>query len=122
MAYRLKPGKNLGHELSRIIGKELDRAVVAATAPHDATAVHEIRKHIKKLRAVLHLLQRSLGSDYRRHNRRLRTIGHQLSNVRDGEAAFEVLRAMRSHDPRLLTRATVKAVRRGLGAEKPSAP
>jgi hypothetical protein len=119
MAYRLKPGKQARKELSRIVAKELDRVAAALRrVPPPDEAVHDARKRVKKIRAVLRLLRSSLGSDYRRHNERLRTVSHQLSAIRDADALIEMMSKVRRHYPAIVTAAVFAAVRQGLGSRK----
>ena len=118
MAYRLKRGRPVAKELAGIVHKELERAIDGIARPEDPDeAVRDARTRLKKVRAVVHLLRSVLGSDYRRHNTRLRAIGHRLSAPRDAEAAIEIIAAVRKHYPRLVTAAIADDVRRGLAPQ-----
>mgnify|MGYP001793656364 CR=1 FL=1 len=119
MAFRLRAGKKARSELPRIVSKEFNRTLAALSAvPPDGEAVHDARKRVKKIRAVLRLLQATLGKDYHRHTTRLRIIGHQLAAIRDADAALEIMKAVRTHYPTLVTPAVLAAVRDGLRARK----
>ena len=119
MAYRLKRRKPIAEELSRVVAREFDKAIeqLSGGTPR-AEAVHEVRKSVKKIRAVLRLLQNNLGKVYRTENRRLRTVGHQLSSLRDVDAMAETMKSVRDHYPRLLTLSTFAAVCRTLATLK----
>src|SRR5262245_38809181 len=65
-------------------------------------AVHEARKHVKKIRAVLRLLQDDLGKAYDAENDRLRDAAHQLAALRDADAAAATMKALGHHFPQLL--------------------
>jgi hypothetical protein len=72
MAYRSKRRKPVATELSRIVAKECDNALEELSGKNSTSrdeAVHEARKSVKKIRAVLRLLQKDLGEDYRPKNR-----------------------------------------------------
>ena len=115
MAFRLKPGRSARKQFARIIRKELERAAdEMQQATHQIDAVHNARKRVKKIRAILHLLRSSLGHAYRTYNGQLRTVAHQLSAPRDADAALEIMRAVHIHYPRLVTRALFNTVRQGL--------
>jgi CHAD domain-containing protein len=115
MAYRLKAGHSAGKQLARIVRKEFEHAVgEMGDAEGRTEAVHDVRKRVKKIRAVLRLLRSPLGRDYRIHSRRLRTVAHRLSALRDADAAIEVMASVRRHYPALVTRTMFDAVRRGL--------
>jgi hypothetical protein len=108
MAYRLKPGKQARKELARIVSKEFERVLEAlASLPPRGAAVYEARKHVKKIRAVLRLLQTSLGKDYRRHNTRLRDLSHELATIRDADALIESMKGVRAHYPSIVTAAAL---------------
>jgi CHAD domain-containing protein len=111
----------VARQLSRIAAKEFDKALEELggnAAVEGGDAVHEARKRVKKIRAVLRLLQADLGKDYRIQNQRLRTIAHHLSSLRDVDATAEMLKSVRDHYPRQITPPIFAAVHRGLAALK----
>jgi CHAD domain-containing protein len=58
----------------------------------DANAIHEARKDLKKLRAVLRLLRRRFGEDvYRRENAGARDTGRLLAGARDARVRLDTL-------------------------------
>jgi CHAD domain-containing protein len=121
MAYRLKGRKPVATELSRIVAKEFDKALEELSGNSVASsgeAVYEARKSVKKIRAVLRLLRTDLGDPYGTQNRRLRNIAHQLAPLRDVDATAEIVKSLRDHYPRLLTRSVFTSVYRGFLARK----
>jgi CHAD domain-containing protein len=111
MAFRLRPGHSFGKELSRISAHELGRAIDTMRHTDDrAEAVHQARKCVKKLRAVLRLLERPLRGEYRRHNIILRAAAHRLSVPRDAAAMLHTIAALRQRYPDLVTSAIVEAM------------
>jgi CHAD domain-containing protein len=115
MAYRLTSSRSVRTQLARIARKELAHAIdEMGAAPPRPDNLHEARKRIKKLRAILRLLRASLGHAYHTYNRRLRTAAHELSAGRDADAALEMAAALRKHYPALVSPAMAARLRRGL--------
>jgi CHAD domain-containing protein len=121
VAYRLKKGKSASQEVSRVVDQEFERALSEMDGnaeANEAEVVHEARKHIKKIRAVLRMFQKDLGKDYGRQNGRLRTVAHQLSSLRDADATVETMSSIRDRYPRLVSTSTFAGVQRGLRSRK----
>ena len=115
MAYRLKPAHSSAKEIARILEEQFHQVVKAISAPQvDSETVHDLRKRVKKIRAVVHMLRDPLGGEYRRLNALLRSMGRQLSVSRDADAAVESIDDIRQHCPSLVTAAAFAAVKRGL--------
>lgn len=96
MAYSLEINESLPDGLFRVVREEIDLAVGNLTEPAElAVGVHEARKGIKRLRAIVHLLRPVLGEEwYERENGRLRQISHRLGPLREAEALLELLAAL----------------------------
>jgi CHAD domain-containing protein len=98
LAYRLDPADpDLSHALRRIARDELDAALtrLGAEGAPDATAVHEVRKHVKKIRGLLRLVRPGF-SGFRAETEVLRAAAQSLSGLRDAEvrlATFDKLLA-----------------------------
>jgi CHAD domain-containing protein len=89
MAYRLKRSRAVGKGLKRVAGQQLKKAAKqlrAGGAQGGEDPIHEARKSIKKVRALLRLIQDELGAACRGESARLRQAGRNLSPVRDAEA------------------------------------
>jgi CHAD domain-containing protein len=94
-AYRLKDGEALDEGLVRIAKGRADDALEHLSGDGGATAVHETRKDLKKLRSLLRLLRDDIGKDaFRRENERYREAGRRLSGARDAEVMLETLDAL----------------------------
>ena len=87
--------------------------------PPDETAVHEARKALKRLRALLRLLEQELGASvYARESAALRDAAAHLSGARDAAVMVSTLDALIERHPRKLGRsAGVRKLRRRLRAE-----
>ncbi|HEX3745507.1 MAG TPA: CHAD domain-containing protein [Bryobacteraceae bacterium] len=100
MAYKFKQGQTVAQNVKRIASEELatalqclrDRAAVPAES-----SVHEIRKSIKKTRALLRLVRPELGEFYADENVQLRDTGRKLSPLRDAGALIGVVDGLREH-------------------------
>lgn len=93
MPYRLKDHGDVPGEIRRIVEEQIDRAVAEIDSPEvdAATAVHQVRKRCKKIRAVLRLARGPLDRDgtYATENARYRDIGRELSTLRDADVLVE---------------------------------
>jgi CHAD domain-containing protein len=110
VAYRLKRHESARSGLKRIAREELGEAIGNLRGNDGPIAVHEARKHLKKVRALLRLVKREMGGAYREENARLRDIGRILSPVRDAEALIEAVNRVKGRRPAL--RAMGRALRR----------
>jgi CHAD domain-containing protein len=92
-AFRLLPGEPLPEGLARVGRGRIDHALEGLRGGEDPDkAVHEARKDMKKLRAVLRLARGELGEKtYGRENARFREVARGLSGARDSKAMLEAL-------------------------------
>jgi CHAD domain len=119
----LAPGEPLAAGLQRMALGQVDVALEAladgnGTAPSEK-GVHEARKALKRLRALLRLLRRELGErSYARESATLRELASQLSEARDAAVMLATLDALSARHPRRLGRRRgVRELRRRLAAE-----
>lgn len=87
MAFRVKNGEGLGHALRRIVRGELKRAS-NCLEQHSSVRVHQARKSLKKVRAILALVGDDVDAD-EKAVRRLKKVGRWLSAIRDAEVMIE---------------------------------
>jgi CHAD domain-containing protein len=85
-----------------------------------AKSVHETRKALKRLRALLRLLRHELGDDaFAREDAAVRDIARSLSGARDAEVMLATLDALIRRHPRKLARHKgVRKLRRELADEQ----
>ena len=117
MAYRLQPGEAVPEGLRRIAREELSSAAAGlrqATAATRDDAIHEARKSIKKVRAILRLMRGELGRTYAIENRRLREVARRLSVYRDATVMIETLDQLGGHRKDDRSGRALGAIRRGL--------
>jgi CHAD domain-containing protein len=120
MAYRLRSNESLTHGLRRLARAELRSAAdhMRQTDPPRDEAIHEARKSLKKVRAIVHLIEADNGRRLARSPTRLRDVGRTLSQLRDADAMVKMLTALRDKNPRLLSEHTFARIRRRLSSHK----
>lgn len=87
-------------------------------------AIHETRKDLKKMRAVLRLVRDDLGKEtFREENRRYRDAGKLLSDARDADVLEQTIESLRSDFPGDGTKLDelINELRSGSGADDPAA-
>ena len=92
MGYRLEVGESVPKGLRRIVREEIESAEEYLGGKKKGgpdEAIHEARKSLKKVRAVLRLAQGELGATYDKENDGLRAIAADLSEIRDAAAIIE---------------------------------
>jgi CHAD domain-containing protein len=124
----LRPRESLAHGLRRMALSQVDLALELlgrngngagpAGAP-DERAVHDTRKAIKRLRALLRLLEHQLASAaYQRDDAALRNIAQQLAGARDAAVMLNTLDSLiQRHPHKLARRPAVRKLRRRLNAQ-----
>ncbi len=82
-------------------------------------AVHETRKALKRLRALVRLLREDLGEQtFARENAVLRDAARRLAGARDAEVILSTLDELLRHSGKLARRPGVRKLRRQLTAER----
>lgn len=116
MPYRLKAGESPAEGVRRVADEQLEQALASLRdEPDRGEAVHDLRKRLKKLRALLRLVRDETGEDfYGRENRRFRDAGRALSALRDAEVLVETLDGLRARFDAVLYARSFEAVRREL--------
>lgn len=91
MKFRLRRGQPVRKVVRKLFAFHLERcqSVLQAAPPLPPGQVHEMRKSIKRLRALVALIGHSLGRRRRWFDRQLRKFNRTLAAVRDAEALQE---------------------------------
>lgn len=95
MSYHIQKNENLGLAMRRVLVEELDAArVEVVLAAGDQEALHEVRKRIKRMRALFRLFRDGLAATVR-HSEDvvLRDVGRMLAMHRESDALIEILHA-----------------------------
>jgi CHAD domain-containing protein len=122
--FALLPEEGHPEGLRRIALGQLDLAIELLAGETDARseahAVHETRKALKRLRALLGLMEDLLGEETcARERRALRDVGRRLSGARDSEVMEETLEALIERHPKKLgRRRSIARLRRRVALER----
>jgi hypothetical protein len=117
MSFRLRPSHPIGWELRGLVRLEFRRAIDGLSSDHRSlSAVFAARKSLKKIRAVVRLVARDLGSHYAIESGLVRRAGHRLAALRDADAAIDTLAVLRAEYPKRLSQAATRRVERTLRA------
>ena len=95
MSYRFKSDEALADGLKRIFREEIKAALKETRRPVQkrGEAVHEFRKHLKKLRAALCLAADEVGQDrHKKADRYVRDIAKVVSDLRDAHVRLQTIR------------------------------
>ena len=99
--FRLDPDEPVGAGIERIADGQLELAIGLLDGRRGAEpdAIHDARKALKRLRAVLRLGRIWLGpARFHQENTILRDAGRSLSGIRDAQVLLETLDELRSED------------------------
>jgi CHAD domain-containing protein len=101
--FRLRDGERVPDGLRRIACGQLDLSIERLEGDSGeplGVAVHETRKSLKRLRAIVRLARDELGDEvYRRENAAFRDAGRRLAGVRDSQVLVETLEALSERCP-----------------------
>jgi CHAD domain-containing protein len=94
MSFQLRADESAAKGVRRVTRKQLEGALerLGAAGPDADEAVHDVRKRLKRLRAVLRLARDGIGDKvYDRENACFRDTARPLSEVRDAQALRDAL-------------------------------
>src|SRR6266568_4847185 len=98
MGYRLKLREPLSDGLTRVFCEQIQSALELCRHPakQRGVTVHEVRKHLKKLRAAMRLAIGEIGKNrHAREDRCAREIGRLVSDLRDAQVRLQTLIQLR---------------------------
>ena len=98
MGFRLKLNEPLPDGLKRVFREQIDSALRLCRHPakERGVTVHEVRKHLKKLRAAMRLAVGEVGKNqHAREDRCVREIGRLVSDLRDAQVRLQTLVQLR---------------------------
>jgi CHAD domain-containing protein len=117
MAYRLRRRGSIGGEVRRLVDKQLALAIAELRTvgdPRSDDAVHDARRHVKKVRALLRLVHPALGAPYRAANRRMRLANRMLAPIADAESVIDSLARLKKKYGTTLTGRTLTPIHSAL--------
>jgi CHAD domain-containing protein len=118
LAYRFTAGESVSENVRRVATEQIQSAIseLEKTDPKQREeAIHEARKSVKRLRALLRLVRPGLGRTFRQENTALRDIGRSLSDLRDSAILLQTFDTL-AEEPS--DRKKTQTVRNGLRREK----
>jgi CHAD domain-containing protein len=98
MGFRLKLREPLPDGLKRVFREQIHSALQLCRHPvrQRGVTVHEVRKHLKKLRAAMRLTVGEVGKNqHAREDRCVREIGRLVSDLRDAHVRLQTLIQLR---------------------------
>jgi CHAD domain-containing protein len=120
--YRLRCDEPVPGGIARIARGRIDHAIGELRGKTDSTpeeAVHEARKDMKKLRALLRLVRGEIGDEnYRRQNAHFRGAARELAGVRDADVMIATLDELEERYPKDLPADAAGGLRQALEAHK----
>jgi hypothetical protein len=114
MAFRLKPGRSVASEIRRIVLRQIEAATDGLKAigdPESDEAVHDARRRVKKIRAIIRLVRPALGKPSRAVDKDLRDVSRLLAPVADGQGIIATLDALGRRYDRLLPKQLLASIR-----------
>ena len=103
MAYRLKRDESVIRGLKRVVREEIESARDRLSGRQKISrhkAIHEARKSIKKVRALLRLAGEEMAGLEADENQRLRDVARRLSHYRDAFVMVETFDGLRKKFPK----------------------
>ena len=98
MGFRLKLKEPLPDGLKRVFREQIQSALQLCEHParQRGVTVHEVRKHLKKLRAAMRLAVGEVGKNqHKNEDRCVREIGRLVSDLRDAQVRLQTLIQLR---------------------------
>jgi len=121
VAFRLKTDQPVSNDIRRIVLKQLDLAASELTSigdPESDEAIHDARRRVKKIRAIIRLIRPVLGQGQDAVDPDLRRVSRLLAPVADGQGVIGTLDQLAHRYRRALPPQTVEALRADLLARE----
>ncbi len=122
MGRQFQPDQSTSDEVRRVASDELSQAIefLSSKELDLDTAVHEARKRIKRLRALLRLVRGELGSKFDDVNAELRSIAGRLASAREAAATLEAIDRLKAEKGDRLPEDAFAAARATFSGRTPS--
>jgi CHAD domain-containing protein len=90
MGYKLKTRESVADGIRRIVVEDIDDALHSLGDSSKLESVHEARKRVKRIRAVVRLASGAFAKKaFKDENQRFREIGRGLSDIRDADVLVQ---------------------------------
>jgi CHAD domain-containing protein len=116
MAYALKVKQTVAQNLVRVVTEQIESAIseLSDRDLEPQVAIHQARKRIKKIRALIRLVQEELGTLYSYENLLFRDATRRLADIRDAQCAVETFQKLSQRFPSRFGPQAYKSARNGL--------
>jgi CHAD domain-containing protein len=117
VAFRLKQDAPIAAEVRRIVLRQLELAISELHSvgdPQSDEAVHDARRRVKKIRAIIRLVRPVLAGGGRSVDRDLSRVSRLLAPVADGQGVVETLEELAHRYAKTLPKPTLEAARVGV--------
>ena len=117
MSLRLRRDAPIASEVRRLVLQQLEAAISELRAvgdPSSDEAIHDARRRVKKIRAVIRLVRPALDKTSRAIDRDLKEVSRMLAPVADGQGIIETLDQIAHRYRKLLPTRAVRSIRAGL--------
>ncbi len=112
----------VAHQIQELALQQIDRALDYLTKPTQNydEAIHETRRCLKRLRAILRLVKAELGKTiYARDNVYFRNLGRRLAALRDAAVMTETFAVLKKQFAQQLPRSVWREISKELSAAQP---
>jgi CHAD domain-containing protein len=101
MPFHFKKREPVAKAVRRICRERIAGALETLKDGGRPRAIHNVRREIKKMRAVFRLMRGEIGNKiYRRNNQALRLAAHGLTAMRDARMKWDVFKGLVGHSQR----------------------
>lgn len=119
MSTKIDIQQNIQANVQRIMQTRIDACRQTLTSDHTHRAIHQARKEMKKIRALLRLVRYQIGDEnYREANRYFRDAARLISDARDVAAGWETASYLQALLTSSRSRRAVGQLKRHLRAKK----
>ncbi|MDR5589820.1 CHAD domain-containing protein [Christiangramia sp. SM2212] len=119
MEYKLDKERSLKENINEIFNEEISGCISALKELDIHLAVHDIRKRLKKLRAMARLFRDEMGEEeYKSLNIKFRDLGREISDIRDFTAYLETLERLKLRYGKYLYKSFFNSVEKKLLDER----
>jgi len=120
MSYHIHPSENFAQEFKAVGTEQLNLAIAALTERPNGLleAIHDARKHFKRLRSLHRLAATDVPAFRQAENARIRDMAKTLSTFRDATALVEVSEYLQRHAENSEERAALKRIGKILAARR----
>jgi CHAD domain-containing protein len=118
MANQFKRKQSVRKGVKRLLRRDVQKALEELRCSNRLESVHEVRKEIKQMRALLRLVRTAVSrADYRRASTALREAAGYLSAARDSHVKVNALEQLTEHFKRELAPRSLEQIKKTLSQE-----